>query len=62
MHFIQEASIVEDYLKHKYKKLVSTNSNSLKINKHLLNEETHKETIINYILKPFNFNETQEKI
>ena len=60
-HFIQEASIVEDYLKHKYKKLVSTNSNSLKINKHLLNEETHKETIINYILKPFNFNETQEK-
>ena len=60
-HFIQEASIVEDYLKHKYKKLVSTNSNSLKINKHLLNEETHKETIINFILKPFNFNETQEK-
>ena len=40
---------------------MSTNSNSLKINKHLLNEETHKETIINYILKPFNFNETQEK-
>ena len=60
-HFIQEASIVEDYLKHKYKKLVTTNSNSLKINKHLLNEETHKETIINFILKPFNFNETQEK-
>ena len=40
---------------------MSTNSNSLKINKHLLNEETHKETIINFILKPFNFNETQEK-
>lgn len=60
-HFIQEASIVEDYLKYKYKKLVLNNSNSVTINKHLLNQETHKETIINYILKPFNFNETQEK-
>jgi tRNA(Ile)-lysidine synthase len=59
--FSQEAGIVNDFLESKTKEITRTDSNYIKIDKRKLQSEKFKDSIINFILKPYHFNETQQK-
>lgn len=57
----QDASIVNDYLESRVKQISKTNKNITSINKLKLISETHLHSILNYILRPYKFNESNQK-
>lgn len=60
LHFQDESSIVDDYLESESKKLLSKKNNLLHIQKTELVKHKHASSILNYLLKDFGFNETQQ--
>lgn len=60
-HIEQESAIVTEYLQNKAVELIKVESNYLKIDKEKLKQEAYKESVLHFILKPFNFTETQQK-
>lgn len=61
LHFKQEASIVAEYLSNRAVELVTQNNDLLFINKTKLSKETHIESVLNYILADYGFNESQQQ-
>lgn len=57
----QEAGIVKDYLTHRVKALLEEDKKVLRIKKEKLKQEPYIETLVNFLLKPLGFNETQQK-
>lgn len=60
LHFQDESSIVDDYLESESKKLLSKKNNLLYIQKTELVKHKHARSILNYLLKDFGLNETQQ--
>lgn len=57
--FIEEGAIVKEYLQTKEKELLHRHKNNVVIKRHALAQEKHAATLLNHLLKPFNFKETQ---
>jgi tRNA(Ile)-lysidine synthase len=61
VHFKQEAAIVAEYLSNRAVELITQNNDLLFINKTKLTKEAHIESVLNYILADYGFNESQQQ-
>ena len=61
LHFKQEAAIVAEYLSNRSVELITQNNDLLFIHKSKLCKEPHIESVLNFILADFGFNESQQQ-